>query len=73
MYGMETMAFNTSIQNKIETVQLKCLRNIFKLQTTYINRTFSNDYVRHQLNVTLQKKKEKDGTRRKNTEKTYTD
>ena len=47
MYGMETIAFNTSIQNKLETQQLKCLENIFKRQTAYINRTFSNDYVRH--------------------------
>ena len=59
MYGMETIAFNTSIQNKLETVQLKRLREIFNLQTTYINRTFSNDYVRHQVNVKLQEVKQK--------------
>ena len=30
MYGMETIVFNTSIQTKLETVQLNCLRNILK-------------------------------------------
>ena len=59
MYGMETIAFNTSIQHKLETVQLKSLRKILDLQTTYINRTFSNDYVRHQVNVKLKEAKKK--------------
>ena len=28
MYGMETIAFNTSMRNKLKTVQLKCLRKL---------------------------------------------
>ena len=30
IYGMETTAFNTSMQHKLESVQLKCLRNRLK-------------------------------------------
>ena len=47
MYGMETIVYNTSVQAKLETLQLKCLRKILQIPTTYIDREFSNDYVKN--------------------------
>ena len=51
MYGMETIEMNLSLKQKLDTFQLKCLRQIMHLPTTYINREFSNDYVKHPLNI----------------------
>ena len=50
MYGLETIVMNPRVQNKLDTFQLKCLRKILKTPTTYIDRQFSNDYVRLQMN-----------------------
>ena len=50
MHGLETIVFNKYIQTQLETIQLKCLRKNLNIQTTYINRTVSNDFVRLQVN-----------------------
>ena len=50
MYGLETAVLTTAELNKLDVFQLRCLRKILKLPTTYINRTYTNDYIRTQLN-----------------------
>ena len=59
MYGLETVVMNPRVQNMLDTFQLKCLRKIFKIPTTYIDRQFSNDYVRLQINNHLKAAKKK--------------
>ena len=44
---------NTAVLNRLDTFQLKGLRNILKLTTTYINGESTNDYVRTQINNAL--------------------
>ena len=38
IYGLETIAMNPRVQNTLDTFQLKCLRKILKIPTTYIDR-----------------------------------
>ena len=59
LYGLETLVMNTSVQSKLNTFQLKTLRNILKIPTTYIDRELSNDYVKGQLNKQLKLAKKK--------------
>ena len=59
MYGFETIVMNPRVQNTLDTFQLKCLRKILKIPTTYIDRQFSNDYVRLQINKHLKAAKKK--------------
>ena len=53
MYGLETVVMNTVVLNRLDTFQFKGLRKILKPQTTYVNRTYSNDYVRTQVDQQL--------------------
>ena len=53
IYGLEMLAMNTAVLNRIDTFQLKGLRNILKLPTTYINREYSNAQLRTQINNKL--------------------
>ena len=53
MYGLDTVAVNTRVKHMLDAFQLKCLRNRFKAPTTYIDRQFSNDHVRMQINNNL--------------------
>ena len=53
MYGLETAVLTAAELNKLDVFQLRCLRKILKLPTTYINRTYTNDYIRTQLNKYL--------------------
>ena len=59
IYGLETIAMNPRVQNTLDTFQLKCLRKILKIPTTYIDRQFSNDCVRLQINKHLKAAKNK--------------
>ena len=59
MYGFETIVMNARVQNTLDTFQLKCLRKILKIPTTYIDRQFSNDYVRPQINKHLKAAKKR--------------
>ena len=45
MYGHETMVMNTIQLKKLDVYQLKGLRTILKLHTTYVNREYPNDYI----------------------------
>ena len=52
MYGLETVVTNTGTE-QVRHFSIKRLAKRLKLQTTYVNRTYSNDYVRTQVNQTL--------------------
>ena len=53
MYGLETVVMNPRVRTMLDTFQLKCLRKILKIPTTYIDRQFSNFHVREQINKHL--------------------
>ena len=59
IYGLETLAMNTAVLSRIDTFQLKGLRNILKLPTTYINREYSNAHLRTQINNKLKEHQDK--------------
>ena len=50
MYGLETIVMNTRVKHMLDAFQLKCIRKLLKIPTTYIDRQFSNDNVRLQIN-----------------------
>ena len=50
---------NEKVENSLNTFQFKCIRKILKLPTTFINREFSNIYVREQINKKLKEAKAK--------------
>ena len=45
MYGLETAQFNNTTRNKLDVFQLKGLRQICKITTTFINREHDNRFV----------------------------
>ena len=53
MYGLETLVMNTAIKNKLDVFQLKCMRKILQLPTTYINRSYTNEHIRTQISNKL--------------------
>ena len=55
MYGLESVVFNESHLKKLDTFQLKGLRKILKLPTTYINREMTNLFVVSEANKELAK------------------
>ena len=59
LYGLETLVMNTAVLSKIDSFQLKGLRKILQLPTTYINITYSNDYLRTKINEALKHNKQK--------------
>ena len=54
LYGLESAQLIPSVLKKLETFQLKVLRKILKLDTTYINRTNSNAHVFHRINSLME-------------------
>ena len=44
-YGLESLQLTNSLRSKIHTFQLKGLRRICKITTTFVNRDHANDYV----------------------------
>ena len=59
MYGLETIVMNTRVLNMLDTFQLKCLRKILQIPTTYIDRQYSNAVIRQQVNDRLKAAKKK--------------
>ena len=53
MYGLETVVMNTRVKGMLDAFQLKCLRKILQVPTTYIDKQFSNAHVRSQINARL--------------------
>ena len=59
MYGLETVVMNTRVKNMLDAFQLKCLRKILKVPTTYIDKQLPNEQVRSQINQKLKDAKKK--------------
>ena len=53
MCGLEPLVMVTSVLNRLDAFQLKGLRKILGKQTTYYNRTYSNDYLYQLVNEIL--------------------
>ena len=53
LYGLETAQLNPSDIQKLDTFQLKGLRKILKITTTYVNRANTNEYVFEKANQEL--------------------
>ena len=53
-YGLEGVQLNDSVINKINTVQLKGLRQILKMKTTYVNGDNTNQKVFEEANKRIQ-------------------
>ena len=45
IYGFESVQVNDTLKSKLDAFQLKGLRQILKIQTTYVNRANTNDVV----------------------------
>ena len=45
IYGLESAQINDSMKKKLDAFQLKGLRQVLKMQTTYMNRTNTNRAV----------------------------
>ena len=52
LYGLESAQLNESAKKKLDTFQLKGLRNILKLKTTFIDRSNTNEEVFRRANET---------------------
>eukprot|EP00959_Pyramimonas_sp_CCMP1952_P362387 7589644-Pyramimonas_sp.AAC.1 len=50
IYGLESVQVNVALKKKIDAFQLKGLRQILKLQTTYVNRANTNEFVFRRAN-----------------------
>jgi len=51
MYGLETLQLNESIKKKLDAFQLRGLRQILKLPTTYMDRQYTNEFVYEEANI----------------------
>ena len=45
LYGLESAQLNDSLLRTLDTFQLKGLRQIMKIQTTFMDRTNTNEFV----------------------------
>ena len=54
LYGLESAQLIPSVLKKLETFQLKVLRKIFKIDTTYINRVNSNASIFNRINTMME-------------------
>ena len=54
LYGLESAQLIPSVLKKLETFQLKVLRKILKIDTTYINRVNSNASVFNRINTMME-------------------
>ena len=50
IYGLESVQVNDSLKSKIDAFQLESLRQILKIQTTFMNRENTNDEVLRRAN-----------------------
>ena len=54
LYGLESAQLIPSVLKKLETFQLKVLRKILKIETTYINRVNSNVSIFNRINTMME-------------------
>ena len=57
LYGLESTQLNPAVTRRLETFQLKVLRKILRLDTTYVNRENTHNLVFQKANEELQKEK----------------
>ena len=55
MYGLESAQLNDSLKNRLDVFQLKGLRKILGLNTTFVNRENTNELVYNKANEELNK------------------
>ena len=53
LYGLETVHLTQNLQRKVNAFQLRGLRKIFGLTTTYVNRQNTNEFVVRKANEEL--------------------
>ena len=51
MYGLESVQLNQTELQKLNTIQLKCLRRILNMTTTFVNRENTNAKVSRKRGV----------------------
>jgi hypothetical protein len=55
LYGMETAALTDATLNRLDVFQLKGLRKILKIPTTYVDRRYTNQYIYQKANSILER------------------
>ena len=55
VYALESVQINDAIQSKLDVFQLKGLRQILKIKTTYVDRTNTNEQVFEKANAEIQR------------------
>jgi hypothetical protein len=55
LYGMETAALTDAALNRLDVFQLKVLRKILKIPTTYVDRKYTNQYIYQTANAILER------------------
>ena len=59
LYGMESAQLIPSVLKRVETLQLKILRKILRMDTTYVNRDNTNERVYEKANEKLREERRK--------------
>ena len=54
LYGLESAQLIPSVLKKLETFQLKVLRKILKIDTTYINRVNTNNSIFNRIDTMME-------------------
>ena len=54
LYGLDTMVMNTGVLRRLDVFQMKGLRKMLEIPTTYIDHQYSNAYVHQKINEKLQ-------------------
>ena len=54
LYGLESAQLKPSVLKKLETFQLRILRKIVNIDTTYINRVDTNISTFHRINTMME-------------------
>eukprot|EP00969_Alexandrium_andersonii_P112701 4980485-Alexandrium_andersonii.AAC.1 len=55
MYGLESVVFNKTAVKKLDSLQLKGIRKILRVPTTYCDKTYTNAYLHRKLQEALTK------------------
>ena len=61
LYGLESAQLNPAVVKRLETFQLKVLRQILRMDTTYVDRTNTNELVFKRANEQTKEEKEREG------------
>ena len=53
LFGLESAELQNSAMKALDTFQLKCVRKILKMKTTYVDRSNTNEEVYRRANAQL--------------------